>query len=265
VLFKEAEHFISYGLYRGFSSDVNPEGVIAPHPYELAVAKGEDELPEDAWSHLALTDDGEELSLYVDGELAEQTETTGPVTSEGPLRIGCTKDWEETFTGKIDEVRLYDRALGEGEIGEDQETEITSTYSKEPVASYSFDEGSGRVLHDDSGNEHDGKIEGAQWAEGKFSSALKFDGGEEECASIPDSPQLQLSNEFTLEAWVRPEGEDEYEPVIFKEDEWAYTYSLFAGMFKGGRYPEGSTSYYPYSHNTVEGKDEPDQVRRRPF
>jgi hypothetical protein len=76
------------------------------------------------------------------------------------------------------------------------------------VAAYSFDEDTGRTLHDDSGNEHDGKIEGAQWAEGKFGSALKFNWEGGDCVTIPDSPELQLTEEFTLEAWVRPEGKE---------------------------------------------------------
>ncbi len=44
------------------------------------------------------------------------------------------------------------------------------------VAYYSFDEGSGNVLHDLSGNENDGTIYGAKWVDGKYGKALEFDG-----------------------------------------------------------------------------------------
>ncbi|HVO55610.1 MAG TPA: NHL repeat-containing protein, partial [Solirubrobacterales bacterium] len=47
------------------------------------------------------------------------------------------------------------------------------------VAAYNFDEGTGSTAHDDTGNGHDGTVEGATWSgSGKHGSALDF-GGEE--------------------------------------------------------------------------------------
>lgn len=43
------------------------------------------------------------------------------------------------------------------------------------VAEWHFDEGSGSVLYDSSGNGNDGAIYGATWVEGKFGRALEFD------------------------------------------------------------------------------------------
>ena len=40
-----------------------------------------------------------------------------------------------------------------------------------------FDEGSGSVTKDFSGNGNDGVIKGAEWVKGKFSNALSFDEG----------------------------------------------------------------------------------------
>src|SRR6185436_3565054 len=44
------------------------------------------------------------------------------------------------------------------------------------VAAYSFDEGSGSVLNDVSGNGHSGSINGAAWAAGHSGGALSFNG-----------------------------------------------------------------------------------------
>ena len=56
-----------------------------------------------------------------------------------------------------------------------------------------FDAGEGTVAEDVSGNEHDGAIEGAEWFEnGRFGSALSFD-GENDCVSVEDAPDLQLT------------------------------------------------------------------------
>ncbi len=44
------------------------------------------------------------------------------------------------------------------------------------IAHWSFDEGSGDVLHDRSGNKHNGKIHGATWVPSPRGQALRFDG-----------------------------------------------------------------------------------------
>ena len=44
------------------------------------------------------------------------------------------------------------------------------------VAEWHFDEGSGSVLVDSSGNGNDGVIYGATWVDGKYGTALSFDG-----------------------------------------------------------------------------------------
>jgi len=45
------------------------------------------------------------------------------------------------------------------------------------VVAWNFDEGSGNVARDITGNGHDGEIKDAKWVEGKFKSALEFKGG----------------------------------------------------------------------------------------
>ena len=81
----------------------------------------------------------------------------------------------------------------------------------EPVAALSFDEGKGSTARD-SANLHDATIHGAEWTEGKYGSALEFN-GEGDYLSIPDSDDLDFTNEFTLEAWVKPQGAQNQAPV----------------------------------------------------
>ena len=71
------------------------------------------------------------------------------------------------------------------------------------VAYYSFDEGEGNVLHDDSGNSNDGTIYGAKWVEGKYGKALSFD-GINDYVEVPDDSDLDITNAITLEAWINP-------------------------------------------------------------
>ncbi len=73
------------------------------------------------------------------------------------------------------------------------------------VAAYSFDEGSGMTVGDDSGDGNSGTISGATWTtSGKYGNALVFN-GTSALVTVNNSTTLQLSNAMTLEAWVNPQ------------------------------------------------------------
>jgi concanavalin A-like lectin/glucanase superfamily protein len=77
------------------------------------------------WSHLAMTYNGSSMRLYVNGALVATRAQTGNATvSTGVLRIGGNGVWGEYFTGAIDEVRIYNRALSAAEIQADMNTRI---------------------------------------------------------------------------------------------------------------------------------------------
>lgn len=79
-------------------------------------------LPLNEWTHLAITFDGYTKSLYVNGALARSESGFGPLYYDPaavPVTIGS--DWaanasSDRFTGRLDEVSLYGRALTGGEI-----------------------------------------------------------------------------------------------------------------------------------------------------
>jgi len=80
---------------------------------EMVVVLGAKVLATDAWSHVAFTRDGSEAALYING-----SDRTGAGYSLRPgdggylLRIGGPSPYQ----GKIDEVKIYDRALGPDQI-----------------------------------------------------------------------------------------------------------------------------------------------------
>jgi hypothetical protein len=191
------------------------------------VGAGE-ELPKNAWSHLAFTDDGTQMHIYIDGELAS-TESAVPLTpAEGPVTIGCLDNYGNYFKGKVDEVRIYERALDEAEISRDRDTRVRAG----PIAAYSFDEDSGEIAHDAAGN-HDGKVEGAEWTNGRFGPALQFDASEGDVVTIPDSEDLD-TEEFTLEAWIRPDEDNFYGPIVAHTPPEGQGYALFSGNGEEG-------------------------------
>ena len=83
-------------------------------------------LAANAWTHVAGTYDGTTLRLYINGVQAASTTVSGPIASStGPVRIGGNSLWGEYFQGRIDEVRIYNRALSQAEIQADMNTPIT--------------------------------------------------------------------------------------------------------------------------------------------
>jgi chitodextrinase len=80
------------------------------------------------------------------------------------------------------------------------------------IAGYSFDEGSGTVLGDTSGNGNNGAIQGATWAAGRFRLALHFNGTSDRV----DLPALGTfyKTGFTMEAWVKKDGSKSDDGVV---------------------------------------------------
>jgi len=78
-----------------------------------------------AWTHVAMTYDGANIRLYQNGTLISTVAATGNMTNgNGGLIIGGNTIWGEYFVGKIDEVRIYNRALSAAELVVDRDTAI---------------------------------------------------------------------------------------------------------------------------------------------
>jgi hypothetical protein len=74
-------------------------------------------LPANAWTHLAATNDGSVLRLYRNGVLTSSAAVTGaPVASTGTLQLGASRVSGENFSGKLDDARVYNRALSAAEV-----------------------------------------------------------------------------------------------------------------------------------------------------
>ncbi len=74
-----------------------------------------------AWAHVALTYDGSTMILYKNGVPMATLGATGNLmlpdaSSNGPFFIGYNTSWIEYFSGRMDDVRLYNKALSEQQI-----------------------------------------------------------------------------------------------------------------------------------------------------
>ena len=95
------------------------------------------------------------------------------------------------FNGKIDEVYFYNKPLSDQEV-----QDLYNAVSDGMQSRYTFDEGSGLVATDSSGNGNDGAIVGATWTTGKNGKALNFD-GINDFVSVPRTNQ----DEISIAAW----------------------------------------------------------------
>jgi Concanavalin A-like lectin/glucanases superfamily len=115
-----------YALYDGGELAGKPEGMITNHKFVQSYAFYNSVTPLNTWTHLALTNDGTNLRLYVNGALVDTRSAVNVQAGIGNLKIGGTEFFggNEYFTGKIDEIRIYGRALSGAEVEADKGTPI---------------------------------------------------------------------------------------------------------------------------------------------
>jgi chitodextrinase len=86
---------------------------------------GTSSLALNTWTHLATTYDGTTLRLYVNGvQVSSKAQTGTMATSTNPLQIGGNAIYGQYFSGKIDEVRVYNGALTQAQVQTDMNTPL---------------------------------------------------------------------------------------------------------------------------------------------
>jgi hypothetical protein len=183
----------------------------------LSQTVGARPVPVGRWTHLAMTYDGAQSRLYVNGDQVSSHPGEGPLLrSAKPLWIGGNLPWGSHFDGAIDDVRVYGRALSAGEIRRDMARPAAP--APRLVAAYTFD---GRSAQDVSGHGNTGEIAGATRTRGRHGAALRFDGAGA-VVRIPAAPSLNLTRVVTLSAWIRPDARQSGWRTIIQRQTAAY-------------------------------------------
>jgi len=125
IVAKETSSYYTYKLEAGGEVKGIPEGFISDVPWSWEDAEDTKALPNGVWSHLAMTYDGTNMKLYVNGVLVSTRIAAKPTVNGLKLMIGSYKT-SYFFEGLIDEVRIYNRALSVGEIGLDMNTGVST-------------------------------------------------------------------------------------------------------------------------------------------
>lgn len=146
--------------------------------------------------------------IYVDGVQTNTFPDTAwhhvVITSANPINASSfTMGFADStyYDGLLDDVRLYNRALGQQEIVRLFE------WGPDPKAHWKFDERSGTTVTDSSGNQYNGNVlNGAEWVTGKFGAALylgqKLDVTNPTYVSVP----VPEHEDITVSLWFKTDG-----------------------------------------------------------
>ncbi|MDJ1179191.1 hypothetical protein PJF56_09965 [Roseofilum sp. BLCC_M91] len=174
----------------------------------------------DKWTHWAFTLNANtgKMAIYLNGDLwCEGSNKTLSIPKPGEVKIGSGYGF---YHGSLSEVRVWDRELSGTEVKDTISTRLTG---REPglVSYWPLDEGTGTTAEDKSGNNHHGTINGATWETSGLelspaptvepsetpsteTTILTFD-GVDDYVNIPSNATLDVTDNFTIEAWIKPE------------------------------------------------------------
>lgn len=111
--------------------------------------------------------------------------------------------------------------------------------SGEMILYFSFNEGEGEEVSNELGSGNNGTVHDTKWVDGKYGKALQFN-GQTSYVLVPSFSSLNMTTQFTVEAWVNPVQLPE--STIFQKKEigqadGAMEYSLISNGW--GAYGQG--------------------------
>ncbi len=206
----------------------NGSGWDVMHPFSGGTSK--QEVSVGVWKFFTLIKNGLNYLVYVDGKL-DTTIHTSIAMNQRFQKINLSNS-SEPIDGKLDDFRIYNRAINESEIQALYHEGGYPTLTTGLVAYYPF---SGNT-NDSSGSGNNGVPQnGVALTTDRFGNtnkAYNFD-GLDDFIEVPNSSSLQLTNsQFTLSAWATHSRIDNADKLILcKSDgggntaKWTMMYS----------------------------------------
>ncbi len=164
------------------------------------------QLPTDSWAHLIavwepnISTLQDELRIYINGvEVASQLvdrEYGVASTNNPPFYIGGRPDGTQSFTGYMDDLRIYPMPL--------TDADVLDIYTRSaPVLNLQFDEDSGATtLADASPSGYDATSGAESGLPGRIGNSIYF---EEGYVTVPNATALDnITDTLALVAWVNP-------------------------------------------------------------
>ncbi|MHC4628128.1 MAG: LamG domain-containing protein, partial [Planctomycetota bacterium] len=101
-------------------------------------------VPADQWTHIAVTGDGSNFRIYVNGALSQESAFQTTDGGNQTYYIGGDPTWTgESYAGMVDDLRIYDHVLSEDDVRASMENQGGAI-----VKAYGADPASGTLLED---------------------------------------------------------------------------------------------------------------------
>ena len=201
-------------------------------------------IQQNKWYHVVGTYDGSEMVLYINGVEEATTQVniqTGNQLSS--VEIGKWPNQNYYFNGEITEVGIWNTALTSTEV---EMFENGSWIDNPPVAFWTLHENQLGSAIDQSGNEHNGTINGATWVNSCPEEDLDGDGvaawedcddndsnQTTDCCAYGDCDySLDLGNGVKMDMNLIPSGEDPLGRYTLTRDFYLMTTEVTQGMFQ---------------------------------
>ena len=201
------------------------------------------------WHHVVYTVVDDVISsLYIDGIL-EDTATEDIDTTLGAFEVGARGFSDTRYKGIVDDARFYNRALTASEV---KQLYLRGQALKRPpnnlglVGYWSFNEGTGTIATDFSGNGNTGTFSTAgsaipTWTNGKRGKAVTIASSDQSYVTTASGNSLTIPGSHTVSAWVKPSaipGSGELGTVAekFRDSDSSNNYllGLDNGVLSGG-------------------------------
>lgn len=211
------------------------------------------------WYHIVGVYDGTNVKVYINGSLqgtGSQPISGAIVNGTSPLRLGFSAASStdiQVLNGRMDEVRIYNRALSVTEINE--LNQIAGCGSDSLTGHWRMDEASGSTVSDSSPCGMNSGIlrGGAGWTTGKNGAAISLD-GVDDYAEIPDHSSLGGMSALTVSAWVKLDqlpSSGKYFTVAGKDQSGSEaSYRIAIGSNGTGHFVVSTTGNYWYTAGT---------------
>ena len=129
-------------------------------------AYGNTQIDNNEWNHLTAVKSGNYTKLFVNGISSDSTNLPSQayIDNDADIVMGVVFESEEEVINRLDEVRLWNRALTSDEI---EAIMFTELYGDEQglVGYWNFNEGQGSIVNDLTTNSNDGQLYEANWSE----------------------------------------------------------------------------------------------------